>query len=28
VQIKVIRSTLSEVRAKGQPVDPRAEKSS
>lgn len=28
VQIKVIRSTLSEVRAKGQPVDPKAEKSS
>jgi preprotein translocase subunit YajC len=26
VQIKVIRSTLSEVRAKGQPVDTKAEK--
>ena len=26
VQVKVLRSTLSEVRAKGQPVDTKAEK--
>jgi len=26
VQVRVLRSTLSEVRAKGQPVDPKAEK--
>jgi preprotein translocase subunit YajC len=28
VQVKVIRSTLTEVRAKGQPVDVKAEKKS
>ncbi|MBU6443213.1 MAG: preprotein translocase subunit YajC [Alphaproteobacteria bacterium] len=26
VQVRVLRSTLSEVRAKGQPVEPKAEK--
>lgn len=26
VQIRVMRATLSEVRVKGQPVDPKAEK--
>lgn len=27
VQVRVIKSTISEVRAKGQPVDPKADKS-
>ncbi len=26
IQVKVVRSTLSDVRAKGQPVDPNADK--
>ncbi len=26
IQVKVVRSTLSDVRAKGQPLDPKADK--